>query len=82
MRNLQQYRKRKLSMAIPVIHQNDFINCMLHLFLYDRVDFDRTYWSDYEVLYHDAKEYVAQAWDTLYTFQTNEPSVIYYNPGS
>ncbi|MDR1993485.1 MAG: hypothetical protein LBQ98_08365 [Nitrososphaerota archaeon] len=65
--------------------ENNFINCSkIYIGLYGGlVDFNRNYWSDYEILYPDAKEIEHTGiWDTPYT---GEPAdfgfpFVDYNP--
>lgn len=56
-----------------VVAENDFINCRVFLALYGWLDFDRNYWSDYEILYPSAKEVGRTGvWDIPYRYDKTD----------
>ena len=67
-----------------VATENDFINCMVFLAMYGRLNVDGNYWSNYKILYPDAKEIDCTGiWDTPYTYEKTgafDCSFVDYNP--
>lgn len=54
-----------------VVVENNFVNYNIIIGWYGWLEFDRNYWSDYEMLYPDAKEIGNTGiWDTPYTYDT------------
>ena len=56
--------------TINLVVENNFVNCGISYFIYGWLEFDRNYWSDYEMLYSDAREIGATGiWDTPYSYK-------------
>jgi hypothetical protein len=56
--------------TINLVVENNFVNCGISYFIYGWLEFDRNYWSDYELLYSDAREIGATGiWDTPYSYK-------------
>lgn len=67
--------------GFDVVFENDFVNCKIFRALYGCLMFDKNYWSDYEVLYPDAKEVGRTGvWNTPYTYDRSGHSFVDNNP--
>jgi hypothetical protein len=65
-----------------IISENVFLNCRLGLTFLSGFVVDRNYWSDYTVLYSDAKEIEdTGVWDTPYSYDADRTlAFVDYNP--